>query len=84
MKKASALSSTLSIAWFVTLGCNECITPGSANKLISNSSGFETAFIALLNATEPEAVAELKSNPCVLVAEMFVPDFLSIAGFWPS
>ena len=40
--------------------------------------------IARLKATEPVAVAELKSNPCVLFDAIFVPDFLSTAGSNPS
>jgi len=52
--------------------------------LISNSSGFDTAFIARLYAIEPVALALDKSNPCVLFAAMFVPILCSLAGLSPS
>ena len=40
--------------------------------------------IALLKATEPLAVVDERSNPCVLVFTISVPVFESIAGFLPS
>ena len=51
---------------------------------MSYSSGFDIALIAFLIAIVPSAVADDKSNPCILPATMFVPVSTVLFGANPS
>ena len=84
MKKASCLSSTISTTLPNTYECNLLTTPGADTKLISKSSGLDTALIAFTYATEPLAVDEDKLNPCELPADISEPNFFLIVGDTPS
>ena len=60
--------------------------PGVTTKLISHSSGFPIALIALLYATEPLADAFEQLNPCVFELPQPASPALTafIVGFVPS
>ena len=58
--------------------------PGVTTKLISYSSGLDTAFIALKYAVVPDVTPVEQLNPCVFALVISVPNALVTVGFIPS